>query len=367
MKTTSRLVALVILLSSLVFPARGLIINITYDASVTNLANPALVQPAVTSAVQWFQSTYTNPITINITVAFDPAVGLGQSQFSLYGKTYAQLTNALASRRTSTADFSSVASLPANDPVGPGTTWYVPRAEMKALGLSGVGANDTSNDGTVTFAPPSTTSYTFDPNNRAQANNYDFIGVVEHEISEVMGRVYLLNYSLGGYSPYDLFRFTNSAARSFDIYANNCYFSVDNGVTPQKYFYTDVNQGDLQDWLSSTPPDAFDAFVPSGKQLVLSSADILSLDILGYNLAPVVLPVTTPVLAGTRLANGSFRVSFTNVFGASFSVLATTNISLALSNWTVLGAPTESPSGQYQYTDSQAPSNQRRFYRVRSP
>jgi len=103
---------------------------------------------------------------------------------------------------------------------------------------------------------------------------------------------------------------------------------VDNGATPQKFFYNNVTMGDLQDWVTSTPADAFDAFVSSGKQLVISSADILALDVLGYNI-PTTTPVATmPSLTGTRLANGSFRINFTNTPGASFTVLATTNIVL---------------------------------------
>ena len=354
-----------VLLVSLTTSVHAMTINITYDVSVTNLANPALVQPAVATAVQWFQNQFTNAITVNITITFDPAVSLGQSDFFLIGRNYSQLTNALNSRRISAADFRSVASLPANDPIGPGTTWLIPRAEVKALGITGVGvdANDAVSDGTNTFAPPSLVSYTFDPTNRAVAGKIDFIGVVAHEISEVLGRVYLLNNGIVGYSPHDLFRFTNNAARSFDLNATNAYFSVDNGATRLKFFYTNANFGDVQDWQSSTPPDAFDAFVSSGKQLVLSSADVLALDTLGYNL----VPMKPPVLTGTKLNGGTFRVSFTNDYSADFTVLAGTNINLALSNWTALGAPVENPFGTYQFTDSQATTNQRRFYRVRSP
>lgn len=353
-----------LLLAGLVFNfvpvSRGMVINITYDATVTNLMNPAQVQPAVAAVVQWLQNQYTNPITINITVAFSSGVSLGQSSFSLLGKTYAQVTNALNSRRVSAADFSSVASLPASDPTG-SSTWYVPRAECKALGLSGVSANDTTTDGTVTFS--STKSYTFDPTNRAVAGKFDFIGVVQHEITEVMGRAYLLNYGIGGYSPCDLFRYTNAAARSFGTNDANVYFSVDNGVTVQKYYYGVVTSGDLQDWASSTPQDAYDAFVSSGKQSVISSADILALDVLGYN-----MPVNpTPLLTGARLANGSFRLNFNTLANTSFTVVATTNLALPLASWTVLGAATEFSTGAYQYTDVQASTGQQRFYRVKSP
>jgi hypothetical protein len=68
-----------------------------------------------------------------------------------------------------------------------------------------------------------------------------------------------------------------------------------------------------------------------------------------------------------KLGNGNFQLSFTNAPGLGFEVLASTNIALSVTNWTVLGAPTEGPVGQYQFTDSGAPANQIRFYRVGLP
>lgn len=66
------------------------------------------------------------------------------------------------------------------------------------------------------------------------------------------------------------------------------------------------------------------------------------------------------------LPNGSLQFRFTNQPGAFFTILASTNLSLPLSNWTSLGAPTEGPSGQYQFTDA-APTNSARFYIFVSP
>ena len=54
----------------------------------------------------------------------------------------------------------------------------------------GVLPNDLSNDGTFTFGGGF--SYTYDPNNRAVAGKFDFIGVAMHEISEIMGRIGLM-------------------------------------------------------------------------------------------------------------------------------------------------------------------------------
>jgi hypothetical protein len=73
-------------------------------------------------------------------------------------------------------------------------------------------------------------------------------------------------------------------------------------------------------------------------------------------------------LVGSIQSPGSaFQLKFTNLSGLSFTVLGTTNLALPLSSWTVLGAPSEAPLGQYQFTDPQARTNAIRFYRVSSP
>ena len=68
-----------------------------------------------------------------------------------------------------------------------------------------------------------------------------------------------------------------------------------------------------------------------------------------------------------RLPGGSFQFSFINASGATNTVFATTNLALAFSNWTLLGTATEISSGHFQFTDPQATTNSKRFYRVRSP
>jgi hypothetical protein len=356
------LVSTVLLLTVLASPVHALTLNVTYDSSVTGLTNAAQVEAAVAAAVQTFQDLYTNAITVNITVSFSSSVGLGQSSTQLTGNpAYSDLVSALNATATTAADSNAVASLPGSDPTG-GGPWWIPTAEAKALGSIGgfvyVNPSDPSQDGQVIFA--STVSYTFDATNRVVPGKYDFIGVVEHEISEVLGRGSGLGAIGGGYVPYDLFRFTSSGVRSFNTTDSGVYFSVNDGVTSLKAF-NPPGGGDLQDWQSSNPADAYDAFLVAGHKALLSSADLTALDVLGYNLNFPPLRVQ-----GVRLTNGTFQIAFTNAPGLGFVVLTSTNISLSVTNWTVLGTPTEIPAGQYQFIDSSA-GNQQRFYRVKLP
>ncbi|HKW30948.1 MAG TPA: hypothetical protein VJT54_16610 [Verrucomicrobiae bacterium] len=64
------------------------------------------------------------------------------------------------------------------------------------------------------------------------------------------------------------------------------------------------------------------------------------------------------------LNNGAFQFAFTNITGATFTVLTTTNLSLPSSHWTSLGTVTDNPPGQFQFIDSQATNSGKRFYRV---
>ena len=174
-----------------------------------------------------------------------------------------------------------------------------------------------------------------------------------------MGRSSLLLDPGSGYFPYDLFRFTSSGVRSFDPDDTGVYFSVNDGVTALK-FYNPNNGGDIQDWVTSTPADSFDAFISRGVEGTLSAADLTSVDIIGYK-----LNYKPPRLKGGILSNGSFQLNFTNTPGTTYTILATTNLSLSVSNWTNLGTTTETSAGQFQFTDTQAADAPLRFYRVR--
>ncbi|MBC8096167.1 MAG: hypothetical protein H7Y43_10170 [Akkermansiaceae bacterium] len=89
--------------------------------------------------------------------------------------------------------------------------------------------------------------------------------------------------------------------------------------------------------------------------------------IVGEDFTFTTIAIPPPQLINPIATNGQFQFAFTNIASQPFTVLATTNLALPISNWTVLGLATEGPPGQFQFTDPQATNNPKRFYRVRWP
>jgi hypothetical protein len=74
-----------------------------------------------------------------------------------------------------------------------------------------------------------------------------------------------------------------------------------------------------------------------------------------------------PVLAQVLITpDHTFQCTFTNTTGSSYRVLTSTNLALPLANWSPVVTVTESPAGQYQFTQTGV-TNAAQFYRVVSP
>jgi hypothetical protein len=259
--------------------------NLTYGPDIANA--PDGFKATVEAVAAFFESAFTDPVTINVKVERGLSGSLlGHSDYALTGPyTFAQITSALAQDPHSGSDAIALAHLPTVDPI-PGThAYYMTSAQAKALGLQG--ASDAL-DGTVQFAndPP----FDYDRSDGITPGSYDFYGTVAHEFSEVMGRE--LN-AIGnevqtgkpnGYYPFDLFKYSAAGVPTF-VGTTAGYFSPDGGVTNLDNFNADSDD-DFGDWASTAGDDAFRAFSDSGVFNAVTPTDVVVMDLLGWDAAP---------------------------------------------------------------------------------
>ncbi len=265
--------------------AHALTFHLTYDSSACGAL--AAFFSAFDSAIQFYQSTYNDPITINLQVGWGTVKNQNMSP-GAFGQSlvngqivsnFGAVKTALINDAKSAADQTSVADLPESDPTG-GAPYLMAFAEAKALGL--LAANSPTLDGFVGFS--TTAPFTFYPNNRAVAGKYDFIGVAEHEISEVMGRYGMGQNSgqLGRYSPIDDFRYASPGTLDL-LPMKGAYFSIDGGTTAINTF-NGPGGGDLADWSGATV-DSYNVGPTIGVKNAVSAGDVTLMDVIGYDVA----------------------------------------------------------------------------------
>ncbi len=258
--------------------AAGITFNFTWGTNIP-AADLANVQSAVNYAANQIKGSFNDNVTLNILVDGMNS-GLGQSSAPLLGAyTTLQVTTALTNDASTANDFTALAHLPTADPTG-GSNFLMARGLGKALGL--LSGTDAASDGTFSFGISN--SYTFDPNNRAVAGKFDFIGVAEHELTELMGRVCRENSTGNGWRPLDLYRF-NPSGRSTSFTDTNAWFSFD-GTSLLKRFNPNGNGGDLGDWASGQGDDAFNAFGGTNAKEDMSAVDLQAMDVIGWNAVP---------------------------------------------------------------------------------
>jgi hypothetical protein len=279
-------------------PSNALIITPTFTAAFNSNfgVNAIAAQNAWIAAANVFQTNFNDNIHINITVDAVAGTGVfGQSQTFIGSLPFAILRSSVIADATTPDDATSTGvggSIPAADPVGGTHTWWVTKAQAKALGLT---ADDLTNDGITRFGAgnPFTFSGPIAP------GTFDFQGVAAHEITEVMGRLGLMGVTIGtatnSYDLADLFVFSGAGTRGGRFgggcSSTNDFFSIDNGTTLLKQTNNFCSNGlDVVDWAPGSN-DAFNQFSNSGVVNGVSVVDLRFMDVLGYNR---VLATTVP-------------------------------------------------------------------------
>src|SRR5262245_14277345 len=108
-----------------------MIFNITYDATAT-----AAQQAAVDAVANFLEAHYTDAVTVNVNVTFadlSATNGLGASTTFLNTYNYNDIRTNLAADQISTDD--AAGALPGADPISGTHTYWMARAEAKAIGL----------------------------------------------------------------------------------------------------------------------------------------------------------------------------------------------------------------------------------------
>jgi hypothetical protein len=326
------------------FPGRVLIAVLGVAASIPLEAGPIFkynlgpgvavgddVYNGFVAAGNRWSSVLTDDVTINVTISFQSlgAGILGSTSNKFTTTAYTTARAALVADAKSTADATAAAHLPVGSmsfaanhtsDCGNCTTPYldnnhnndnlnldVSRAEGKALGL--VGANDTGDDGDITFS--SNFSFDFDPSNGIDPGKYDFVGVATHEIGHLLGFVSSVDdWDFCGASPsncggalseageeptvLDLFRYSVNPVGTGNIMDQSAdgrakYFSIDGGATLGPQFAQGVNFGDgaqASHWKDNLGIGIMDPGVSTGELLAITQNDITALDVIGWDATP---------------------------------------------------------------------------------
>ncbi len=268
----------------------NIIINASFDSSITGNGNSALIQAAINQSKAAFEAKLLDNITVNITFV-DQASGLGASSASTINVTYQDLRNHMITDQNSADDIAAIAGLPnqVNDPVLNGTHGIdITTAQARALGFNA----PSSVDCTI-WLNSSICGFNHGGNN---AGKFDYMTVASHEIGEALG--------IGGwgsnigFSPgcamLDLFRYDQNGLRTHSTVAGQAFFSLD-GVTHIDQFNQAPNGGDYADWIVHATPQTQDWAGTAGPGADLGITEFRALDVSGYNLSTV--PEPTPVFA----------------------------------------------------------------------
>jgi hypothetical protein len=313
------IIAAVLLLCVGTAHASSLIINPTFDSSITSDPGAAGIEGTINAAIATLEGDITSPNNIAVSLYFtEMSGGLGESTTGIYTVSYFDYYNAFKAVATSPAQLAALASLgvaptsaSSPNPVDGSTQVVITSAEGRNLGFNtpGVVAAGT---GTFDTEISLNTSLTFPPE-PATGSFYGLEAVATHEIDESLGIGGTGSTLDGGGSltgavgDLDLFRYSAPGVRSYSNLSTvspYSYFSIDAGLTVVSYF-NQTGGADFADWLSDPIPPGFpaqvqDAFGGPGSNPALGPNELAAFTTIGYNI--VTPEPSSLILFGSALA-----------------------------------------------------------------
>jgi hypothetical protein len=301
-------------------PTVGLIIQATFDSSITGNPHAAAIEAMINRAISIYESLFSDPITIQILFRYSitgpdgTPLGQGtvsQSDYVFYGVSWSTFINALRADAKTSNDNLANASLPgsalsANIKPASANGRAVGLDTPPAMFANGTVGDGGPYDGIVTL----NSSYPFQFTRPTSSGNYDAQRSTEHEMDEVIGFGSRLNSSGNDLRPQDVFSWSSPGVRNLTS-SGTRYFSINGGSTNIVNFNQDPS-GDFGDWLSDpcpqTHPYVQNAFGCAGQYSDISatSPEGINLDVIGYDLVNASTPTPTPTFAG-RATIGDFN------------------------------------------------------------
>ena len=251
----------------------GLVINVSYDPSVTSNPNAAQIEGAVAAEVGVFENLIATPLTLNINVGWGEVGGAALPTGALSSRSADQSTTYdLDTVQTAYQNHVIVADPTPNYGYDPNVT--LPTASAIALGLA------TNAPIAASLGFSSTANWDFSGGPTIAAGAYDFQGVLANEVGAVLGRV---ANPTGGPWLAEYFRYAQPSYTPVQVVGqlslDGTYFSPDQGETRGPDYLANS-----ADWLeSSSGPDAF-ATPVTGAVLPISQADLEELRAIGLTL-----------------------------------------------------------------------------------
>ena len=334
-------------------------LNISYDSNTLNNA-PAAFFNAVNYVRDSFDALFTNNVTVNVEVGYGtfpldnsivPALGESE-QNHVTSVGYSQVVQHLVNEGAPGSG-----TLSASSPIS--GVLLMGSAEEKALGFLGASS---SLDGWVGIASDATVtqqtggSWSFSPTAIPGPNQYYLVGVLEHEITEVMGRLSYLDQP-GQYGVLDLYRFAAPGVHQTGT-GSPAYFSLDGGTTNLATFNNiQLAAGDLGDWAANVGADAILNALPPGQIDGLSTADITVMQALGWtgSVSPAPPPSVSagPLHIATIQVNATHQVDFLAFSGTNLSE----SFLLSTPLWNVVGSGDFNQDGRLDLV-TQGPAGQ---------